>query len=104
VSSHSHVYNIRYHLLTRITRPGLPKKFQTFLFFRIRKPEQFKERLKAFVPEITSAARAVQWKETIFKEKKLHPKDNLPGNLRARVGVNIAFASTGLAAVSCDAN
>lgn len=104
MSSHSPVYKIRYHLLTRITRPGLPKKFQTFLFFRIRKPEQFKERLKAFVPEITSAARAVEWKETISKEKKLRSKDNMPSDLRSRVGVNIAFASTGLAAVSCDAN
>lgn len=88
-----------YYLLTRITRPGLPKKRQTFLFFRILKPDQFKLRLKDFVPEITTAALAVDWKKTKEEER------NLPyAKQRAYTGVNIAFASTGLEAVSSDTN
>ncbi|KAG4431407.1 hypothetical protein IFR05_013118 [Cadophora sp. M221] len=79
--------------------PGLPKRFQTFLFFRIRKPEQFKVQLKAFVPEITTAETAAAWKDAKQKEKQLHPKDLLPGNLLPKTGVNISFSSKGLAAL-----
>lgn len=87
-------------MLTCIIRPGLPKQFQTFLFFRIRKPEQFKVQLKAFVPEITTAETAAAWKDAKRREKLLHPKDLMPGNLLPKTGVNIAFSSTGLTAVS----
>ncbi|KAK0104921.1 hypothetical protein ONS95_005184 [Cadophora gregata] len=78
--------------------PGLPKKFQTFLFFRIRKPEQFKAQLKAFVPEITTAETAAAWKDAKQKEKQL-PKDQRPSRLLPKTGVNISFSSTGLAAL-----
>jgi len=49
------------------------------------------------VPQITTAELALEW-------KKQHPKDKLPGNALAKAGINISFASTGLAAVSCDTN
>lgn len=80
-----------YCLLTRITRPGLPKTAQTFLFFRILKPDAFKLRLKTFVPTITTGETAKKWK--LEKRRDI-----------AKTGVNIAFASSGLAAVSCDTN
>ncbi|KAH7418967.1 hypothetical protein BKA64DRAFT_649774 [Cadophora sp. MPI-SDFR-AT-0126] len=79
--------------------PGLPKKHQTFLFFRIKKPEQFKVQLKAFVPQITTAETAAGWKDAWQKEKKLHAKDSMPGKLTPKTGVNISFSSTGLAAL-----
>ncbi|KAH8773940.1 hypothetical protein F5882DRAFT_441507 [Hyaloscypha sp. PMI_1271] len=79
--------------------PGLPKRFQTFLFFRIRKPEQFKVQLKAFVPEITTAETAAAWRDAKRREKELYPKDLRPSNLLPKTGVNISFSSTGLAAL-----
>lgn len=87
-------------MLTCIVRPGLPKRFQTFLFFRIRKPEQFKVQLKAFVPEITTAETAAAWRDAKRREKELYPKDLRPSNMLPKTGVNISFSSTGLAAVS----
>ncbi|TVY42788.1 Peroxidase [Lachnellula subtilissima] len=79
--------------------PGLPKRFQTFLFFRIRKPDQFKTQLKAFVPEITTAETASAWKDAKKREKKLHPKDLMPGNVVPSTGINISFSAAGLAAL-----
>lgn len=81
-------------------RPGLPKRFQTFLFFRIRKPDQFKLQLKAFVPEITTAETAWTWKSMRQKEKLQYPKGKRPSDLLPKTGVNISFSSTGLTAVS----
>lgn len=83
-----------------ITRPGLPKRFQSFLFFRIRKPDEFKQRLKGFVPQITTAEDACRMKEIIFKEKTAASDEGRPAKIQPLPGVNIAFASTGLAAVS----
>ncbi|KAJ5793410.1 Dyp-type peroxidase [Penicillium paradoxum] len=79
--------------------PGLPKRFQSFLFFRIRKPDEFKKRLQAFVPEITSAKAACEMKDIILEEKTLARKQNRPAKLQPLPGVNISFASTGLAAL-----
>lgn len=81
-------------------RPGLPKRFQSFLFFRIRKPDEFKQRLRGFVPQITTATAACEMKETIRKEKELARAQGRPAKLQPLPGVNISFASTGLAAVS----
>lgn len=94
MSFYGYVFNTNYYLLIRITRPGLPKKSQTFLFFRILKPDQFKERLKTFVHKITTAEKVVTWTTA----QKLHKDKD------AFTGINIAFTSTGLEAVSCNKN
>jgi len=72
----------------------LPKRSQTFLFFRILNPDQFKERLKTFVSKITTAEDVVKWQKA---QKAQTDKKTL-------TGVNIAFASSGLEAVSCNKN
>ncbi|KAJ5929679.1 Dyp-type peroxidase [Penicillium verhagenii] len=79
--------------------PGLPKRFQTFLFFRINKPDAFKSQLQAFIPNITTAKAACEMKEIIAKEKDLARKEGRPAKLQPLPGVNISFASTGLAAL-----
>ncbi|KAJ9265456.1 hypothetical protein DTO271D3_3197 [Paecilomyces variotii] len=79
--------------------PGLPKRFQSFLFFRIRKPDEFRQRLKDFVPQITTAEDACKMKDLIFEEKTLAKSEGRPAKIKPLPGVNIAFASTGLAAL-----
>lgn len=82
-------------------RPGLPKRFQTFLFFKIRKPDEFKTRLRSFVDEhITTAQEACDMKNKILEARTQAEKQRVPAKILALPGVNIAFASTGLAAVS----
>ena len=80
----------------------MPKRFQSFLFFQIHKPTEFKERLKRFIDDskITTAARACEMKDEIAAVKG---KSNSSGNktpLLPLPGINIAFASTGLHKVS----
>ncbi|KAJ5131621.1 Dyp-type peroxidase [Penicillium atrosanguineum] len=79
--------------------PGLPKRFQSFLCFRIKKPDEFKSRLRSFIPQITTAQAACEMKETIAKEKALARSQNRSAKLQPLPGVNISFASTGLAAL-----
>nr|UPX44784.1 dye-decolorizing heme-containing peroxidase [Penicillium camemberti] len=81
------------------TWPGLPKRFQSFLFFRIKKPDEFKSRLRTFVPQITTAEAACDMRAIIAKEKALSRKESRPAKLQPLPGVNISFASTGLAAL-----
>lgn len=80
------------------TRPGLPKRFQSFLFFNILKPQEFKDRLKKFAVEgnITSAAQACEMKDKIAAEKKKNEASGSKAPLLPLPGVNIAFSSTGL--------
>lgn len=80
------------------TRPGLPKRFQSFLFFQIHKPNEFKQRLKQFTAEgyITTAAQACEMKEMIAAEKKHNDASGRKAPLLPLPGVNIAFSSTGL--------
>jgi hypothetical protein len=81
------------------SRPGLPKRFQSFLFFQIHKPTEFKERLRRFIDDskITTAARACEMKDEIAAAKG-KTGDKAP--LLPLPGINIAFASTGLHKVS----
>ncbi|KAK3400889.1 hypothetical protein B0T20DRAFT_371568 [Sordaria brevicollis] len=81
--------------------PGLPKRFQTFLFFKIRKPDEFKTRLKSFVEAggITTAQDACEMKNKILEAKTQARKQGVPAKIQPLPGVNIAFASTGLAAL-----
>ncbi|CAD6446944.1 913b47fc-6338-4745-ad9f-1369fef5f7d1 [Sclerotinia trifoliorum] len=81
--------------------PGLPKRFQTFLFFKIKKPGEFKQRLRSFVEsgDITTADKACEMKDKILAAKLQAQKLRQPAKILALPGVNIAFASTGLAAL-----
>lgn len=91
-----------YLLIHFLVRPGLPKRFQSFLFFKIRKPDEFKTRLKSFVDAggITTAQDACNMKNKILEAKTEAQKLGVPAKIQPLPGVNIAFASTGLAAVS----
>ena len=76
----------------------MPKRFQSFLFFQIHKPTEFKQRLKKFAAEgsITTAAQACEMKEKIAAEKKAYDASGKRAPLLPLPGVNIAFSSTGL--------
>ncbi|KAF7854633.1 hypothetical protein EAF04_010441 [Stromatinia cepivora] len=81
--------------------PGLPKRFQTFMFFKIKKPDDFKRRLRSFVEAggITSAKDACDMKNQILAVKLQAKESGRPAKIQALPGVNIAFASHGLAAL-----
>jgi len=76
----------------------LPKRFQSFLFFQIHKPTEFKERLRSFIDasKITTAAQACDMKEQIAAEKEKSKIADKKAPFLALPGINIAFASTGL--------
>jgi hypothetical protein len=84
-----------------ILRPGLPKRCQTFLFFKIRKGDEFKTRLRSFVEAggITSAQDALDMKKKILETKAEAMQRCRPAKIQSLPGVNIAFTSTGLGAV-----
>jgi hypothetical protein len=86
--------------LTSIIRPGLPKKFQSFLFFCIRNRVDFKNRLKTFTDKITTAQDACKMNETIKAARKEAAQAKISTRIQALPGINIAFTSTGLEAVS----
>ncbi|APA15466.1 hypothetical protein SS1G_13391 [Sclerotinia sclerotiorum 1980 UF-70] len=79
--------------------PGLPKRFQTFLFFKIKKPDEFKQRLRSFAKNITTANDVCVMKDQISAAKLEAQKLRQSAKTLALPGVNIAFASTGLAAL-----
>jgi hypothetical protein len=81
-------------------RPGLPKRFQTFLFFRVQNKVDFKNRLRTFIPKITTGQDACEMSETIKQAKKDAQLARRSAKLQALPGINIAFTSTGLEAVS----
>lgn len=80
----------------------MPKRFQSFLFFQIHKPTEFKERLKRFIDDskITTAARACEMKDEIAAVKGKSKSSGNKAPLLPLPGINIAFASTGLHKVS----
>ncbi|CAG8908650.1 unnamed protein product [Penicillium egyptiacum] len=80
-------------------RPGLPKRFQTFLFFRVRNQVDFKNRLKTFIPKITTAQDACEMGATIKQAKKEAELAKRSAKLQGLPGINIAFTSTGLEAL-----
>ncbi|KAF7950551.1 hypothetical protein EAE96_007833 [Botrytis aclada] len=81
--------------------PGLPKRFQTFMFFKIKNADDFKQRLRTFVKDggITSAKDACDMKNKILAAKFEAQQSRRPAKIQPLPGVNIAFASTGLAAL-----
>ncbi|KAJ5493645.1 Dyp-type peroxidase [Penicillium fimorum] len=68
--------------------PGLRKRFQSFIFFRIQKPDEFRSRLQTFIPQITTAEGACNMKGIIAEEKVLARKKNQPAKLQPLPGVN----------------
>jgi hypothetical protein len=82
-------------LLTFLSRPRLPKKAETFLFFRITRPEEFKGHLAQLAPLLTTAQDAQRMREDIYKKKEA-------GTLKGLVklsAINVAFSARGLAKV-----
>jgi hypothetical protein len=81
--------------LTDRARPRLPKKYETFVFFRITKPAEFKKNLAGLVPLLTTAEDAFRMREDIYKKKAA-------GTLKGLIqlsAINVAFSAKGLAKV-----
>ncbi|OQE88596.1 hypothetical protein PENNAL_c0016G02680 [Penicillium nalgiovense] len=78
--------------------PGLPKRFQTFLFFRVKNRVDFKNRLKTFIPKITTGQDACEMSEIIKKARKEAQDAKRSAKLQGLPGINISFTSTGLEA------
>lgn len=72
------------------------------MFFKINKADDFKQRLRSFVKDggITSAKDACDMKNKILAAKLQAQQSGRPAKIQSLPGVNIAFTSTGLAAVS----
>jgi Dyp-type peroxidase family len=73
---------------------GLPKKVESFVFFAITNPVQFRQSLKSIIPLITTTAQAIQDNKAIEAHKGKGNKD-----LLKLVGTNIAFSQKGLHAL-----
>jgi len=70
---------------------GLPKKYETFLFFDITDAAQFRQRLKNIIPLITTTTQALADHSAIAEHKAKGGQ-----GLLKLVGTNIAFSHTGL--------
>ncbi|KAE8357036.1 hypothetical protein BDV28DRAFT_144699 [Aspergillus coremiiformis] len=79
--------------------PGLPKRFETFLFFQIRKPEEFRTHLKSFADSITTAEKVIEMRKVICQEQDDADMKGRIRQLKPLPGRNIAFSSTGLEAL-----
>lgn len=84
-------------MITDRIRPRLPKKFETFYFFRITNPSRFKVHLSKLVDFITTADDAFKMRETVYRKKAA---GTLQGLLKLSA-VNVSFSSKGLAKVLC---
>lgn len=79
--------------------PRLPKKFETFYFFRITNPTRFKDHLSKLVDFITTADDAFKMRETVYRKKAA---GTLEGLLKLSA-VNVSFSSKGLAKLGAEA-
>jgi hypothetical protein len=78
-----------------LSKARLPKKAETFYFFRITKPAAFKNHLAQLAPWLTTADDAHRTREDIYKKKEA-------GTLKDLIqlsAINVAFSSKGLAKV-----
>lgn len=81
---------------THYSRPRLPKKAETFLFFRITKPREFKNHMSGLIPLLTTADDAFKMRQDIYHKKAA-------GTLKGLIqlsAINVAFSATGLKKVS----
>jgi hypothetical protein len=76
----------------------LPKRFQSYLFFQIHKPTEFKQRLKSFIAadKITTSEKACTMKQTIAAAQMKNKSADKETPLLALPGCNIAFSANGL--------
>jgi len=73
---------------------GLAKKVESFVFFDIANPTQFRQRLKSLIPLITTTTQALADQKAIQAQKA-----EGYNSLLKLVGTNIAFSQTGLHAL-----
>jgi len=78
---------------------GLAKKVESFVFFDISNPAQFKQQLKSLIPLITTTTQALADQAAIQAHKA--KGDN---SLLTIVGTNIAFSQAGLHALGINDN
>jgi Dyp-type peroxidase family len=76
---------------------GLPKKYETFVFFDIANANQFRQKLKDVIPLITTAAQVLLDLDAIAAKQAKGDK-----SLIKLAGTNIAFSHTGLVALGID--
>jgi len=78
------------------SRPRLPKKFETFYFFRITRAKDFKQHMAGLVPLLTTADDASKLRNDIYEKKAA-------GTLKSLIklsAINVSFSATGLKKVS----
>lgn len=78
-------------------RPRLPKKVETFVFFRITRADVFKKHMSGLVPFLTTADDAFKMREDIYQKKAA-------GTLKGLVklsAINVALSASGLQKVCC---
>jgi Dyp-type peroxidase family len=73
---------------------GLPKRYQSFVFFDIVHPTQFRQKLQSIIPLITTTTQAMHDNDAIDAHKAKGEKC-----LLKLVGTNIAFSQKGLDAL-----
>nr|UPX44799.1 dye-decolorizing heme-containing peroxidase [Penicillium camemberti] len=78
--------------------PRLPKKFETFYFFRITHVDRFKNHLAKLVPLITTADDAFKMREDLYSKKA---NGTLAGLIKLSA-VNVSFSSKGLAKLNAE--
>lgn len=76
---------------SHLCRSGLPKKTQTFIFFKINNGKRFLADLVKLVPLIKTVAQSLQDRDDIASHKRESKK-----GLFKLAGVNISLTSTGL--------
>jgi hypothetical protein len=79
---------------------GLPKKGQTFFFFRIVDPQSFCTQLADLIPIIATAAQVQDDRARIMEEKARAAHSHTTPAILNMSGVNIAFSQKGLTQVS----
>lgn len=78
-----------------ISRLGIPKRKEDFLFFTIQDAAAFKKDLKELIPAITTTAQIQKFRSDISN----HKRGGKQGLLKC-VGIGIAFSAHGLSKVN----
>ena len=77
-------------------RPGLPKEFELFYFFKISKTDSFRRHLRYLIPHITTANGALKSREQIAQHKAAVSNGLTQPATIPLAGVNIGFSANGL--------
>lgn len=85
-----------------MSREGLGKKNESFLFFRIKagKASAFRDDLRSFIPLVTTTTKAKEFHHKIKEHKNEAAQQGRPRPMIENSGVNIAFSQKGLDVVS----